>query len=260
MAKKNAIIRKLPAVETLGSSTVICSDKTGTLTQNKMKVIEYKDIFNKKLDLILKLACMCTDCNIDKKGNVDGEATEKAILEAAILQGENKNELCLKMPRINEIPFESERKMMTTIHKDNNSFKSITKGAPEILINRCTYYYNNGNIQKLDKLIVEKILDNNKEMAQKALRVIGVAYKNIDILPQNINDIEKNLIFVGLIGMMDPPRKGVKEAIITCEKAGIKTIMITGDNIITAEAIANQIRNIEKKRIIYIWKRIRQNI
>lgn len=244
MSKKNAIIRKLPAVETLGSSTVICSDKTGTLTQNQMKVVEYMNTEGKQENEILKLSCMCTDCNVDEEKNTDGEATEKAIVEAALIKGYNKNELYIEMPRISEIPFESERKMMTTIHKKNDKYIVITKGAPEILIKKCNYYYNNGNSENLNQLIINKILNNNKNMAQKALRVIGVSYKELEKIPSNENNIENDLTFVGLIGMIDPPREGVKEAIQMCKKAGIKTVMITGDNVITAEAIAKEIRNI----------------
>lgn len=245
MAKRNSIIRKLPAVETLGSSTVICSDKTGTLTQNKMKVVKIEDLNakiteeNKKN--ILKLACMCTDCAINEK-NVDGEPTEVAIVNAALEVGENKNNIYKIEKRVNEIPFDSERKLMTTIHKVGNRYRIITKGAPDVLIKKCKKIYNNGKIEDLTNSNKSTILNKNDKMAKEALRVIAVAYLDIDILPTKVdNNLENNLIFVGLIGMYDPPREGVKEAVCKCEQAGIKIVMITGDHIITAKAIAKEL-------------------
>ena len=236
MAKKNSIIRKLPAVETLGSSNVICSDKTGTLTQNKMKVVEIK---SKNPSLTIELGTMCTDCEIINKNGkleVQGEPTEVAIVDNALKEGKNKTELYKLMPRISEIPFDSNRKMMTTIHKISNGYRVITKGAPDILINKCT------NIDK------NKVQLDNLNMANKALRVIAVAYKDLKIMPSKIESdiIENNLEFVGLIGMIDPPREGVKEAVNTCKKAGIKTVMITGDHILTAKAIARELNILEK--------------
>ena len=233
MAKNHAIIRKLPAVETLGSSQVICSDKTGTLTQNKMTVVEIK---SNNDSLALELASMCTDCEISYnkgKEEVKGEPTEIALVEGALRYNKNKTELYHIMPRVNEIPFDSNRKMMTTIHKLDKGYRIITKGAPDVLLNRC-------NISIVDR---NKIEMQNKMMAEKALRVIAVAYKDISLLPQKIesNVIEKELKFVGLIGMIDPPREGVKEAVKTCKKAGIKTVMITGDHIVTAKAIAKKL-------------------
>ena len=233
MAKKHTIIRKLPAVETLGSSSVICSDKTGTLTQNKMKVV---DIQAMNPEFAIELAAMCTDCDItykDGKTYTTGEPTELALVNAALERGKNKNELYKNEPRISEIPFDSNRKMMTTIHKITNGYRIITKGAPEILTNVC-------KISLSEKM---KIQRENLNMAQKALRVIAVAYRDVDSLPKNINtqNIEKDLNFVGLIGMIDPPREGVKEAVKTCKKAGIKTVMITGDHIATAKAIAKEL-------------------
>ncbi len=242
MAKKNSIIRKLPAVETLGSSSVICSDKTGTLTQNKMKVVE---INSEDVNLTRELSCMCTDCNIlwqEGKLEVNGEPTEVAIVKEGISNGKNKTELYQTMPRVNEIPFDSNRKMMTTIHKIGNRYRIITKGAPDVLLERCQKQIN-GKLGQNAILQKAKIQKENEKMAQKALRVIAVGYKDLDFLPQKIdtNTIESNLIFVGLIGMMDPPREGVKEAVKTCKKAGIKTVMITGDHITTAKAIAKEL-------------------
>lgn len=255
MAKKNSIIRKLPAVETLGSSSVICSDKTGTLTQNKMKVVDVRSQ-NKKF--IIELATLCTDCDINVESGVPqvtGEPTEKAIVEEYINMGTVKDKLENFMPRINEIPFDSNRKMMTTIHKIGNKYRIITKGAPDVLLQKCTKQVDlitemqnqyNIKIKSLENL---KIQSDNRQMAQKALRVIAVAYKDLDTLPSKIDsqNIENNLTFVGLIGMIDPPREGVKEAVQVCKNSGIKTVMITGDHLETAKAIAKDLGILEQK-------------
>ena len=238
MAKRNSIIRKLPAVETLGSSNVICSDKTGTLTQNKMKVVEIKA---ENPNFAMELATMCTDSKIENnngKVEVVGEPTENALVEVAYKNQLDKMKLYQAMPRVNEIPFDSTRKLMTTVHRlANGKYRIITKGAPDVLLNRCI------GIQK------ENVLKENEKMANKALRVIAVAYKEVDSLPNKLESsiIENNLNFVGLIGMIDPPREGVKEAVETCKKAGIKTVMITGDHIATAKAIAEKIGIYSKK-------------
>ncbi len=267
MAKKNSIIRKLPAVETLGSSSVICSDKTGTLTQNKMTVVK---TFTDNERFLLELGCMCTDCIIQEKNGIPvatGEATELAIVNKALNENINKVNLYRKMPRIDEIPFDSSIKMMTTIHKLNNSIKNnsfyndelsngqvfinervlenknetiyraITKGAPDVLIEKCNKIYVNGKIEPITIMQKNKIKNHNIEMANNALRVLGVAYKDT----KEKNNFQNDLIFVGLIGMIDPPREGVKEAVKTCKKAGIKTVMITGDHIATAKAIAREL-------------------
>ena len=268
MAKKNSIIRRLPAVETLGSSSVICSDKTGTLTQNKMTVVKTYSTDEK---FLLELGCMCTDCIIQEKNGIpiaSGEATELAIVNKALDENINKVDLYRKMPRISEIPFDSSVKMMTTIHKlekniSNNSFindnnfiygqqkinsnfekistyyRIIAKGAPDVLIEKCTKILINGQVQPITNMLRNKIKQENLDMANNALRVLAVAYKDERTsFKQNIID---DLIFVGLIGMIDPPREGVKEAVATCRKAGIKTVMITGDHIATAKAIAKEI-------------------
>ena len=251
MAKKNAIIRKLPAVETLGSSSVICSDKTGTLTQNKMKVVDVKNATGNNTatskELILSLGAMCTDCNINE-GIAYGEPTEVAIVNSAINFGQNKEELYKKYPRIAEIPFDSERKMMTTIHKAGGKYRIITKGAPDVLLSNCTKYDVNNSVQTMNFSVKNRIEQENKYMADKALRVIAVSYADIDYLPSKITTetIENNLVFVGLIGMIDPPREGVKEAVSTCKNAGIKTVMITGDHIATAKAIAKELNILGK--------------
>ena len=246
MAKKNSIIRKLPAVETLGSSSVICSDKTGTLTQNKMQITKIMDTkgeaLNDTSDFILELGTMCTDVEIEGNEAI-GEATEVAIASCAMEHHKNKQELYAKMKRVGEIPFDSDRKMMTTIHQVNGKYRIITKGAPDVLLKRCTKCYENGNIVPLDTSKMANIEKYNNQMAENALRVIAVGYYDIDKLPNTIDskEIENHLIFVGLMGMIDPPREGVKEAVATCRRAGIKTVMITGDHIATAKAIAKDL-------------------
>ena len=205
MSRKNAIIRKLPAVETLGSSTVICSDKTGTLTQNKMKVTSIPINENKTI----KYACMCTDCNISNK-IISGNPSEVAIVEYAINSGLNRSLLYNEYPRISEIPFDSKRKLMTTIHKNGNKYLIITKGAPDVLISKCTNYIDNNSESILSSSKKSELLGINDKMASGALRVLGVAIRYTTSLSQiNDKNIENNLTFVGLIGMMDPPRDGV---------------------------------------------------
>lgn len=251
MAKKNSIIRKLPAVETLGSSSVICSDKTGTLTQNKMQVTKIANMNGETNDKeyikwLMGMATMCTDVEISREnGKIEltGEPTEKAIVSKALDEGQNKNELYNVMRRVKDIPFDSSRKMMTTIHKMPNGYRVITKGAPDVLLKRCNKVYDNGNVTTLDYSKTKLIENQNNKMADEALRVLAIAYLDIPSLPSRIDTetVEKNLIFIGLIGMIDPPREGVKEAVATCKKAGIKTVMITGDHIITAKAIAKDL-------------------
>ena len=246
MAKKNSIIRKLPAVETLGSSSVICSDKTGTLTQNKMTVTEVRNCHgianSEDKKFILELGTMCTDTTeerMDGRLGFTGEATEVAISNAAMQAGISKSFLYDEMRRINDIPFDSKRKMMTTIHRYGNKYRIITKGAPDVLLKRCTHYYQNGQIDSIFSK-KESIYEQNNQMAEKALRVIAVAYKDVEKLPET-QDMEQDLTFCGLIGMIDPPREGVKEAVRTCRRAGIKTVMITGDHLQTAKAIAKEL-------------------
>ena len=251
MARKNSIIRKLPAVETLGSTNVICSDKTGTLTQNKMQVVE-EFCFGAEKQELLSYASMCTDCNVEIQNGVKiatGEATEIAIVNRALEQNIDKQLLYTKNERVIDIPFDSTRKMMSTIHKDLNGYIIITKGAPDVLLSRCKYYKQNGGETVLDSMSKRRIEEENERMADKALRVISVAYKKIDHLPSKIDsaNIEKDLVFCGLIGMVDPPREGVKEAIASCRRAGIKTVMITGDHIATAKAIAKDLGILKMK-------------
>ena len=249
MAKKNSIIRKLPAVETLGCSSVICSDKTGTLTQNKMTVTQIRNavgiVKNDDRRFILELGTMCTD-TIESQ-EVIGEATEVAITNAAVEMNLRKRDLYDQMQRINEISFDSKRKMMTTIHKIGSKYRIITKGAPDVLIKRCSQYYQSGRIEPIFSKR-DALQEQNQMMAEDALRVIAIAYKDVEKLPREINSetIENELTFVGLIGMIDPPREGVKEAVKTCRKAGIKTVMITGDHLQTAKAIAKELGILRK--------------
>ena len=242
MAKRNAIIRKLPAVETLGSSKVICSDKTGTLTENNMKVVEIIGNKNKTLEY----GALCCNCEINE-GVVEGEPTEVAIVKEAVKEKQNK-----VLPRICEIPFDSNRKLMTTVNElENGKYRIITKGAPEILLGICDYYEENNTIHDMNSSFLSKIKNKNEKMAEKALRVLGVAYLDVDIMPKEIEPdfLEKGLIFVGLIGMIDPPRKGVKEAVLACRRAGIKTVMITGDHITTAKAIAKDLEILKGREL-----------
>ena len=249
MAKKNSIIRKLPAVETLGCSSVICSDKTGTLTQNKMTVTQIRNavglVKNNDRRFILELGTMCTD-TIESQ-EVIGEATEVAITNAAVEINLRKRDLYYQKQRINEISFDSKRKMMTTIHKIGSKYIIITKGAPDVLIKRCSKYYQSGRIEPIFSKR-DALQEQNQIMAEDALRVIAIAYKDVEKLPREINSetIENELTFVGLIGMIDPPREGVKEAVKTCKKAGIKTVMITGDHLQTAKAIAKELGILRK--------------
>lgn len=242
MARKNAIIRKLPAVETLGSSKVICSDKTGTLTENNMKVVEI--IGNKSK--VLEYGALCCNCDV-VEGKVEGEATEVAIVKEAIKEKANK-----VLHRIYEIPFDSNRKLMTVVNElENGKYRIITKGAPEILLNICDNYEENNNINKISNTFLSNIKNKNEKMAKNALRVLGVAYLDVDIMPKEITSdfIEKGLTFIGLIGMIDPPRKGVKEAVLACRRAGIKTVMITGDHITTAKAIAKDLEILKGREL-----------
>ena len=274
MAKKNAIIRKLPAVETLGSSSVICSDKTGTLTQNKMTVVNLSNINGEiqnqyDKNFLLELGSMCTDVTLgirnqtNEKYNLgeiyiaDGEPTEKAIVQKALDSNINKEKLYREYERITDIPFSSERKLMTTIHKKEDGYRIITKGAPDVLINKCNRYYFNGTELNLDNNNKNKIKIINEEMAQKALRILAVGYKDVKELPEQLDvNIENNLTFVGLIGMIDPPREGVKESIKICKNAGIKTVMITGDHIITAKAIAEDLGILSRKDMAITGKEL----
>ena len=256
MAKSNAIIRKLSAVETLGCATVICSDKTGTLTQNKMTVTDMyvpngnggnSDNSNgKNVDNLLRYAALCNNASFAGADYV-GDPTETALCAAAHKRGITKTEEDSKYPRVSELPFDSVRKCMSTVHTFSDGHRVITKGAPEILINKCAYYLENGKRVPLTSGIIAKITAANEEMARNALRVIAVAYKPCVInsssrmSARELSDLESDLIFCGLIGMIDPPRPEAITAVQACKTAGIKPVMITGDHKITAMAIAEKI-------------------
>lgn len=241
MSKRNAIIRRLTAVETLGCTQVICSDKTGTLTQNKMTVT---DTFGDIKTLAISMA-LCNDASISSdSGEVVGEPTESALVRFALEQGINKAEISDIMPRIAEAPFDSVRKMMSTIHSDSDGkLVQYTKGAPDELLGRCTHILTTEGTLALTGELRTVILDENRRMAGKALRVLGSALKIIDRLPDDTSpeNIEKDLTFIGLAGMIDPVRPEVKAAIEECRKAGIKPVMITGDHKDTAAAIAEEL-------------------
>lgn len=230
MAKKNAIVRNLPAVETLGNASVICTDKTGTLTTNKMIV---RDSFSEDDGLLFKYAALCSDS--ESSGNQN--PTELAILGHLKSQSQNKTRLDKLFPRISEIPFDSDKKFMTTCHKSGDGFLVISKGAPDILIKYSQSYHKNSGPVPFDSALKNKILNQNITMANNSLRVIAVAYKS-----QNTSDFSTdNLTFLGLIGLQDPPRPEAKDAIKSCHSAGIKVVMITGDHINTAKSIGTEI-------------------
>ena len=259
MLKRNALIRRLPSVETLGATTVICTDKTGTLTVNEMTVkrlfinarvidvtgagyetkgqflYKNKPVSFDEIELILRIGALNNNAEL-KESSLIGDPTEGALIVSAAKAGLIKEELEIEWQRIDEIEFTSERKMMTTIHRHHGEKIAYVKGAPEIVLNLCNYIYINGKAKKLTGEEKNEILEINREFANDALRVLGFAYKTlVDTQP------EKNLIFVGLQGMIDPPREEVKAAIEKCKKAGIKVIMITGDHEVTAKAIAKEI-------------------
>ena len=239
MSKRNAVIRKLTAVETLGCTQVICSDKTGTLTQNKMTVVDH---FGEKRSLCVAMA-LCSDANLDENGKSNGEPTEAALVEFAGKEGFLKHELQITMPRVDEAPFDSMRKMMTTIHKVEDTYVQFTKGAPDEVLRRCTHCFENGQVVELTEAKRAEIMTANKAMADKALRVLAAAERNWDAKPSDNSPefLEQNLIFIGLTGMIDPVRPEVKAAINECRSAGIRPVMITGDHKDTAVAIAKEL-------------------
>ncbi|WP_066721022.1 cation-translocating P-type ATPase [Clostridium sp. Marseille-P299] len=240
MSKKNAVIRKLTAVETLGCAEIICSDKTGTLTQNKMTVVEH---YGEDENLLATAMSLCSDAQVGENGDAVGEPTECALVNYATKLSLSKDKLKEEQPRVGEAPFDSVRKMMSTVHKTDKGIIQYTKGAPDEILKCCTKALVNGKVVALDDKIKNAILTNNKEMAGKALRVLAAAYKEYDQEPSNYEpqNLEKDLVFIGLTGMIDPIRPEVVDAIAECKKAGIKPIMITGDHRDTAVAIAKQL-------------------
>ena len=258
MASRNAIIRKLSAVETLGSTEIICSDKTGTLTLNRMTVKEL--YYSKKLNTAdsikdfkddgKKMALVLTLCNDSKENTSEGkdvafvgDPTETALVEYTLPRGYAKNECESRYKRVGEIPFDSDRKLMTTINTVEDKIYSLTKGAPDLLVKRCNKILVNGEVRDITKDDIKDIEEANSSMAHKALRVLAAAYKDLSKVPEKptSDELENDMIFVGLVGMIDPPRPEVKDAVKLCKRAGIKAIMITGDHKDTAVAIAKEI-------------------
>lgn len=245
MAKENAVIRRLTAVETLGCTQVICSDKTGTLTQNKMTVVEHIGDTN----LVAKAMALCSDASLNSENQAEGEPTECALVNFAYKIGMKKQDLEKKLPRVDEAPFDSGRKMMSTIHSDGGKYVQYTKGGPDVVIARCTKYFENGQSLPMTEAKRQEILASNKEMADKALRVLAVAKRDWDKKPADHSPeyLEQDLVFLGLTGMIDPVRPEVKAAIAECRSAGIRAVMITGDHKDTAVAIAKELGIIKDK-------------
>ncbi len=241
MSKRNAIIRKLTAVETLGCAQIICSDKTGTLTQNKMTVVDYFGTDEKKLASAMAL---CSDAELDESGKVTGEPTEAALVAWANKLGADKTTLKARFLRCGEAPFDSTRKLMSTVHVSGSGCIQYTKGAPDVLIGKCAYYIDSDGrrVPMTDEYRAE-ILRANKAMADRALRVLACAERVWDAKPVNFEPetLEQELCFMGLCGMIDPVRPEVVDAIAECREAGIRPIMITGDHIDTAVAIAKEL-------------------
>ena len=240
MSKRNAIIRKLTAVETLGCAQIICSDKTGTLTQNKMTVV---DFFAEDEKALATGMALCSDAELDEDGNVTGEPTEAALVAWAYKLNLKKGDLKKCFARVGEAPFDSSRKMMSTVHVDSDAFVQYTKGAPDVVIDRCTHYIKNGAAVPMTEEYKSEILKANKAMADKALRVLAMAERRYSEKPASFepSELETQLTFVGLSGMIDPVRPEVKDAIVECKSAGIRPIMITGDHVDTATAIAKEL-------------------
>lgn len=278
MAKENAIVRRLPAVETLGCTSIICSDKTGTMTKGEMTVERiyvngkavkvtgvgyepqgdflYEDkkldpAKEKELQMLLKAAVLCNDSKLEKtegRWTVKGDPTEGALVVAAAKAGLWKEEIEKKEPRINEIPFSSERKRMTTVHESGEKKIAYMKGAPEIVLERCTKVYMNGKTRRLTSEIRKQILAINEAMAVQALRNLGFAYKELPESKTSLSEEEEEgFVFLGIMGMIDPPREEVKDAIYMCRKAGIKVVMVTGDHKLTAVAVAKELNLIGEK-------------
>ena len=261
MVKKNAIVKKLPAVETLGSSTVICSDKTGTLTQNKMTVEKIfwndtvRDVekiseseIDEELKKLVYANMLCNDTKISKDGSLTGDPTETALVDMAFKLDFDPS-IYDQMPRVQEIPFDSDRKLMTTVNQVGDKYFVYTKGGIDELLKRCISYDICGKNYNEIENYANKIRQENENMAKEALRVLGCAYKEIDHIPsqEEMENIEKDLIFIGMVGMIDPAREEAKKAVEKCKTAGIKTVMITGDHKITATAIAKKLGILENE-------------
>ena len=256
MVKRNAIVKKLPAVETLGSASVICSDKTGTLTQNKMTVekvfcdgnlVNLEDAAN-MIDIkkLVYASMLCNDTKISEDNKLTGDPTETALVDMAFKLDFDPSVYGM-FPRVSEIPFDSERKLMTTVHEEDGKYVVYTKGGVDELLSNCNSYILEGDIKTDLEEYKEIIRKYNMEMAQKALRVLAMAYKVLDHKPtaEEIKTLESDLTYIGMVGMIDPPRLEVKDAVQECKEAGIKTVMITGDHKITAIAIAKSLGILE---------------
>ncbi len=259
MVKKNAIVKRLPAVETLGSATVICSDKTGTLTQNKMTVEKIfwndatreasnisDDEIDEELTKLVYANMLCNDTKISSDGTFTGDPTETALVDMGFKLNFDPS-IYDRMERVEEIPFDSDRKLMTTVNKVGDKYVVYTKGGIDEILKRCNSYEIGGQISEELESYINKIRQENEKMAQNALRVLGCAYKEIDHIPtkEEMKTIENDLIFIGMVGMIDPPREEAKLAVEKCKTAGIKTVMITGDHKITATAIAKKLGILE---------------
>ncbi len=240
MSKKNAIIRKMNAVETLGCTQIICSDKTGTLTQNVMTVVDH---YAENEKLLATAMALCTNAEVEEDGKSTGEPDEVALINYAKTLGLKKADLVAVAPRVGEVPFDSGRKMMSTVHSVNGRFTQYTKGAPDEILKKCNYALINGDKVEMTDAIKSKIAEENTRMGNKALRVFAVAFKEYDAAPTVFESeaLEYDMIFIGLTGMIDPVRPEVKDAIVECRGAGITPIMITGDHINTAKAIAREL-------------------
>ena len=258
MVKKNAIVKKLPAVETLGSSTVICSDKTGTLTQNKMTVekIFCNDVTEdlervettEDLKKLVYNCMLCNDSRILEDGEIAGDPTETALVDMA-LKLDYPESIYRENKRVQEVPFDSDRKLMTTVNENNGKYIVYTKGGVDELLKICNSYLFKGEIRTNLEDYSKWIRENNEHMAKDALRILAFAYKEIDHMPskEEMETIESNLTFIGMVGMIDPPREEAKKAVEKCKTAGIKTVMITGDHKITAIAIAKKLGILENE-------------
>ena len=268
LVSKNALIRKLPAVETLGCASVICCDKTGTLTQNRMtieKIIANDEIqnasdlkakiMNGPEKMIVEIGMLCNDASIiTSKDGVQqiGDPTEVAMIDLAESLDYNQSAVAMKLPRVGELPFDSQRKMMTTIHRVGDTWYSFTKGAPDIMLERVSHYFRDNQIIPMNDELTSGLTEKINILSDQAYRVIAYAYRQYDTMPEvSAENLEHDLIFCGMTGMIDPPREEVKEAIKICKRAGIKTVMITGDHKNTAVAIAKQLDLFEKDSLAY---------
>lgn len=259
MAKKKAIVKKLSAIETLGATEIICSDKTGTLTTNQMTVMRITEGIKLKLNIrdvkdkfLLYVMALCNNASKDKKDEYYGDSVEVAFIKYLKLLGKNKKAMEDKNKRITEIPFDSDRKMMSTINTIDGKKYILTKGSASSVLSKCTKYRENGKVRGLNLIIKTIIKKQEKDMSKDALKVIALAYK-----PIKSNSDEKDLIFVGLVGLIDPPRSDVKEAIEKCNSAGVSQIMITGDSLETAAAIAKEIGIIKNNKECLLGEKIR---